>query len=236
MALTVTWHGHATWSFDIDGTQIVVDPFLKPNNPSATLSVIDLTGAGSSPQFILVTHGHGDHTADLLELAKQSNALVVCNFEIGEWLNAQGVSSVHTMNHGGAYTFPFGRVKMTIAHHSSVLPDGTYAGNPGGFLINFNDGHDVYIAGDTALTYDMRLIGEVGGVDLAILPVGDNYTMGPDDAIIAAQFVKAKHVLPAHYNTFPWIAIDVEQFARRLERETGIDCTVLTVGESLVLD
>ena len=140
------------------------------------------------------------------------------------------------MNHGGAYNFPFGRVKMTIAHHSSVLPDGTYAGNPGGFLINFNDGHDLYIAGDTALTYDMRLIGEVGGVDLAILPVGDNYTMGPEDAIVAAQFVKAKHVLPAHYNTFPWIAIDVEQFARRLQRETGIDCTVLEVNGSLALD
>ncbi len=231
MALTVAWLGHATWQIDVDGVQIVVDPFLKPNNPSANVTVADL-----APQFILVTHGHGDHTADLVALAKSSGALVVCNFEIGEWLGKQGVSNVHSMNHGGAFSFPFGRVKMTIAHHSSMMPDGAYGGNPGGFLINFNDGHDVYIAGDTALTYDMRLIGEVGGVDLAILPVGDNYTMGPDDAIMAAQFVKAKHVLPAHYNTFPWIEIDVAQFARRLGRETGIDCTVLAVGESLTLD
>ena len=230
MALTVTWLGHATWKINADGVQIVVDPYLKPNNPSASAVVADL-----APQFILVTHGHGDHTADLGALAKASGAQVVCNFESGEWLNAQGVSNVHSMNHGGAFTFPFGRVKMTIAHHSSVLPDGTYAGNPGGFLINFNDGHDVYIAGDTALTYDMRLIGEVGGVDLAILPVGDNYTMGPDDALLAAQFVKAKHVLPCHYNTFPWIEIDVAQFARRLQRETGIDCTVLEVDATLTL-
>ena len=231
MALTVTWLGHATWSIDADGVQIVVDPFLKPSNPSATATLADL-----APQYILVTHGHGDHTADLVALAQASGALVICNFEIGEWLAQHGVSNVHSMNHGGAYTFPFGRVKMTIAHHSSMMPDGAYGGNPGGFLINFNDGHDVYFAGDTALTYDMRLIGEVGGVDLAILPVGDNYTMGPEDAIVAAQFVKAKHVLPSHYNTFPWIAIDVEQFARRLPRETGIDCTVLTVDESLTLE
>jgi L-ascorbate metabolism protein UlaG (beta-lactamase superfamily) len=231
MALTLTWLGHATWSIDVDGTQIVVDPFLKPHNPAAQLAVSDLM-----PEFILVTHGHGDHVADLVPLATGSDALVVCNFEIGEWLDRRGVTNVHSMNHGGAYTFPFGRVKMTIAHHSSMMPDGAYGGNPCGFLINFNDGHDVYIAGDTALTYDMRLIGEVGGVDLAILPVGDNFTMGPEDAIVAAQFVKAKHVLPSHYNTFPRITIDVEQFARKLQRETGIDCTVLAVGESLALD
>ena len=157
MALTVTWLGHATWSIDADGVQIVVDPFLKPHNPNATVSAVDL-----SAQYILVTHGHGDHTLDLVALAKATNALVICNFEIAEWLGKQGVVNVHSMNHGGAWNFPFGRVKMTIAHHSSVLPDGTYAGNPGGFLINFNDGHDVYIAGDTALTYDMRLIGWCG--------------------------------------------------------------------------
>ncbi len=160
----------------------------------------------------------------------------MCNFEISEWLNRQGVTNVHAMNFGGAYSFPFGRVKMTVALHSSMLPDGSDGGNPCGYLINFNDGHDLYFAGDTALTYDMRLIGEVGGVDVAILPVGDNFTMGPDDAIIAAQFVKAKHVIPSHHNTFPVIAVDVEQFARRLQRETGIDCTVLAVGESLTLD
>ena len=230
MALTVTWLGHATWSIDVDGVSIVVDPFLKPNNPSASVTVADL-----APQFILVTHGHGDHTADLVPLAKASGALVVCNFEIGEWLGKQGVSNVHSMNHGGAFTFPFGRVKMTSAIHSSSLPDGSYGGNPAGFLVQFNDGHDVYFAGDTALTYDMKLIGDVGGVDLAVLPIGDNFTMGPEDAITAAQWVKAKHVLPTHYNTFPYIVVDAPAFAKKLQRETGIDCTVLGVDESFTL-
>lgn len=231
MALVLNWLGHGTWNIDADGVQIVIDPFLAPHNPSAQVTANDL-----KPQFILVTHGHGDHVADLVELAKGSGALVVCNFEISEWLNRQGVANVHAMNFGGSYSFPFGRVKMTVALHSSMLPDGSDGGNPCGYLINFNDGHDLYFAGDTALTYDMRLIGEVGGVDVAILPVGDNFTMGPDDAIIAAQFVRAKHVIPSHHNTFPVIEVDVEQFARRLQRETGIDCTVLAVGESLSLD
>jgi L-ascorbate metabolism protein UlaG (beta-lactamase superfamily) len=230
MALTLTWQGHATWSIDADGTPIVVDPFLKPNNPSALVTAQEIPA-----EYILVTHGHGDHVADLVALALRTGALVICNFEISLWLGTYGVSNVHPMNHGGSHTFPFGRVKMTIAHHSSMLPDGSYAGNPGGFLINFNNGHDVYFAGDTALTYDMRLIGEVGGVDLAVLPIGDNFTMGPDDAVIAAQFVKAKSVLPSHYNTFPLIEVDAHAFAKRLQREAGIDCTVLAVGESLEL-
>ena len=230
MALTVTWFGHATWGIDADGVQIVVDPFLKPHNPNATVSAADL-----SAQYILVTHGHFDHTLDLVALAKATNALVICNFEIAEWLGKQGVVNVHPMNHGGAWSFPFGRVKMTIAHHSSVLPDGTYAGNPGGFLINFNDGHDVYIAGDTALTYDMRLIGEMGGVDLALLPIGDNFTMGPDDAVYAAQFVQAKRVIPIHYNTFPPIKQDAHAFAAKLRRAADIDCTVLLPGEEYTL-
>ena len=122
------------------------------------------------------------------------------------------------MNMGGAYTFPFGRLKMTIAHHSSGLPDGSNGGNPCGLLIHFNDGHDVYFAGDTALTYDMKLIGEAGGVDLALLPIGDNFTMGPDDAVQAAQFVKAKHVIPIHYNTFPVIEQDAQCLCRHTAR------------------
>jgi len=228
MTLTITWYGHATFGIDMDGTKIVVDPFLKPNNPVAPITAQELAA-----DFILVTHGHGDHVADLVTLAKRTGAQVISNYEIATWLDKHGVQNAHGMNTGGGYTFPFGRVKLTIAHHSSVLPDGTYAGNPYGFLINFNDGHDLYIAGDTALTYDMKLIGDLGGVDVAILPIGDNYTMGPDDAVIAAQWVKAKHVIPCHYNTFPVIEVDAQAFAKKLMRETGIDCTVLTVGESV---
>ena len=230
MAVKLTWLGHATWAMDADGVQIVVDPFLKPNNPSAEVAVGDL-----HPTFILVTHGHTDHVADLVALAKQSGAQVICNHELAVWLGNYGVSDAHGMNHGGAWSFPFGRVKMVNAIHSSQLPDGSYGGNPAGYVINFNDGNDVYFAGDTALTYDMKLIGDRGGVTLAVLPIGDNYTMGPDDAVLAAQWVKAKQVLPTHYNTWPLIAVDAHAFAKRLEREAGIDCTVLRVGESLVL-
>ena len=158
MALILTWLGHGTWSFDADGRGQYRSGSVseKPHNPSAQVTANDL-----SPQFILVTHGHGDHVADLVALAKSSGA-VICNFEIGEWLGRK-VMNVHAMNFGGAHTFPFGRVKMTIAHHSSMLPDGANGGNPCGYLLSFNHGHDLYFAGDTALTYDMRLIGEVGG-------------------------------------------------------------------------
>ncbi len=230
MSLTITWYGHSTFGIDADGAKLIVDPFLKPHNPVTSVVADDLEA-----DFILVTHGHGDHMADLVALAKRTAAQVISNVEIATWLGRQGVAHAHGMNIGGASTLAFGRVKLTVAHHSSVLPDGTYAGNPNGFLINFNDGHDVYIAGDTALTYDMKLIGDVGGADLAILPIGDYFTMGPDDAVIAAQWIKAKHVIPCHYNTFPRIAVDVDAFARRLAREAGIDCTILAVGQSVAL-
>jgi L-ascorbate metabolism protein UlaG (beta-lactamase superfamily) len=139
------------------------------------------------------------------------------------------------MNTGGAYTFPFGRLKMVVAHHSSALPDGANGGNPCGMVFQFNDGNDVYFAGDTSLTYDMKLIGEAGGVDLALLPIGDNFTMGPDDAVRAAQFVQAKRVIPIHYNTFPPIRQDAAAFAEKLRAVAEIDCTVLQPGETFTL-
>jgi hypothetical protein len=140
--------------------------------------VAPVTADEVAADFILLTHGHGDHVADAVALAKRTGALVISNLRSRAGWAGHGVDNTAGMNTGGAHTFPFGRVKLTIAHHSSVLPDGAYAGNPYGFLINFNDGHDLYIAGDTALTYDMKLIGDVGGVDLAILPIGDYFTMG----------------------------------------------------------
>lgn len=230
MTLKITYYGHSTLMLETDEHKIVVDPFFAPNNPVAPVSVDKIRA-----DFILVTHGHGDHSADAAALAAATGALVIGNFEVVSWLQQHGAKQVHGMNTGGAFTFPFGRVKLTVALHSSTMPDGSSGGHPNGILITLNDGHDIYLAGDTALTYDMKLIGEAGGVDLAVLPIGDNFTMGPDDAVLAAQFVKTKHVLPVHYNTFPPIRQDANAFAEKLRRTAEIDCTVLAPGESMTL-
>lgn len=230
MTVTLKFYGHATFGVDADGTKLLIDPFLSPNNPTAPENA---TAESVNPDVIIITHGHGDHIADAIPIAKRTGCQVICNFEIGNWLMEQGVENVHQMHIGGGFNFDFGRVKLTIAHHGSGLPDGSYGGNPAGVLIHFNDGTDIYFAGDTALTYDMRLIGEAGGVDLAALPIGDNFTMGPDDAVIAAQFVKAKKVIPIHYNTFPPIQQDPEAFAQTLQDETDIECAILKPGDTL---
>ena len=230
MALTIRYYGHSTFTIDVDGTKLVIDPFFAPNNPATTTTAKEVEA-----EYVLVSHGHWDHIADAAAIAKRTGATAVSNAEIVGWLQKQGVKKVHGMNTGGAFTFPFGRLQMTIAHHSSALPDGGNGGNPCGLLFHFSDGNDVYFAGDTALTYDMKLIGETGGVDLALLPIGDNYTMGPDDAVKAAQFVKAKRVIPMHYNTFAVIEQDAQAFAETLRQVTEIDCKVLAPGEEFRL-
>lgn len=230
MPIKLRYFGHSTFTIDTGAHKLIVDPFLAPNNPLAPVGADTIEA-----DFILLTHGHGDHSTDVVAIAKRTGALVVSNFEIITWLQEQGVQNGHGMNLGGAYTFPFGRVKMTIAHHSSTMPDGSPGGNPAGFLIHFNEGLDLYIAGDTALTYDMKFIGEAGGVDLAILPMGDNFTMGPDDAVTAAQFVQAKRVIPCHYNTFPPIKQDAQAFAEKLRRVAEIEGIVLKPGEEFSL-
>ena len=230
MSIKLTYYGHSTFGIETEDAKLIVDPFFAPNNPAATVKVDEVEA-----DFILVTHGHGDHVADLVPLAKQTGAMVICNYEIANWLGNQGIENVHGMHIGGGYDFPFGRAKMTIAHHGSGLPDGSYGGNPAGFLLHLNEGADIYISGDTALTYDMRLIGEAGGVDLAILCIGDNFTMGPDDAVRAAQFVQAKHVIPCHYDTLPPIRQDADAFAKKLYDAAEIDCTVMAVGDEFTL-
>jgi L-ascorbate metabolism protein UlaG (beta-lactamase superfamily) len=230
MALSLTYHGHATLSFVADGTHIVVDPFFAPSNPAAKTQV-----AAVQADYILQTHAHGDHITDTVALARRTGAQVICVPEVAGWLQKQGVQNMHGMNTGGARSFPFGRVKMVVAHHSSGLPDGSYGGNPVGFVVHFNEGIDVYMAGDTSLTYDMRLIGDAGGVDVAFLPIGDNFTMGPDDALQAAQWVQAKCVIPVHYNTWPVIAADAAAFADKLRRGAEIDCTVMQPGDTIEL-
>jgi len=220
---TLTYYGHSTWALDTKGTTILIDPFFT-GNPLAPVAAADM-----KPSFIILTHAHGDHYGDTVELAKRTGATLIANFEIANYAQKQGVANAHPLHIGGGNAFPFGRVKLTVAFHGSSFPDGTYGGMPAGVLIE-TDGKRVYNAGDTALFSDMRLIGE-GGLDVAILPIGDNFTMGPDDAVTAAKFLGATTVIPEHYNTWPIIKQDPEAFKRRVEASTSSKVAVLKPGE-----
>ncbi len=227
MSTIITWLGHAALRLETDGYQILVDPFLT-ENPAASLAAGQVKA-----DFILVSHGHGDHVGDTVKIAKRTHATVISNFEIANWLEKQGVKT-HAQHLGGGYHHPFGYLKLTLALHGSALPDGTYGGNPAGFLLTTLSGSKIYIAGDTGLFGDMRLIGEEG-IDLAVLPIGDNFTMGPDDALRAVKLIQPKHVIPIHYNTWSLIAQDAEAWGERVQSETSATVHVLKPGESLNL-
>jgi len=222
------WLGHSAWQLETGTFRILIDPFLS-GNPVACVQPGEV-----EPTHILLSHGHGDHVGDTVELARRTNATVVANYEICEWLTAQGVSQTHAMNLGGGFEFPFGRVKMTIAHHSSMLPDGSDGGSPAGFLLRLSDGRKIYYAGDTALFYDMALIGQVG-LDLAILPIGDNYTMGPADALRAVELLRPKLVIPCHYNTWPPIAQDADAWVKEVRSTGKTNALALNVGDTHTL-
>jgi L-ascorbate metabolism protein UlaG (beta-lactamase superfamily) len=207
-----------------DGRHILIDPFLT-GNPAAALKADEVPA-----DFILVSHGHGDHVGDTIDIARRTGATVVANYEISEWLRTKGLTKVHGQQHGGGHIFPFGHVKLTLAFHGSALPDGSYGGNPCGFLITFNDAARIYDAADTGLFGDMKLIGEEG-IDLAILPIGDNYTMGPDDALRAVKLLTPRQVLPIHYNTWDVIAQDATAWAHRVRSQTAAEPIVLKPGE-----
>lgn len=224
MTTRVRWLGHSTLWLETDGTRILIDPFVT-GNPACPVTLDEV-----DPAFILVSHGHGDHIGDAITLARRSGATVVANYEIYEWLTKQGVKNVHGMQHGGSYRFPFGRVKMTLAFHGSMLPDGSYGGNPCGFLVMGNDGKVVYDAADTGLFGDMLLIGRAG-IDLAFVPIGDNYTMGPDDAVEAVKMLGPRKVVPIHYNTWPLLNQDAAAWAARVGRECKAKPVVLEPGD-----
>jgi L-ascorbate metabolism protein UlaG (beta-lactamase superfamily) len=226
MSTRLRWLGHAALLIESDGQRILIDPFLT-GNPTAPVKAGDVQA-----EFILVSHGHGDHLGDTIAIAKTTGAMVVTNYEMSEWLTKQGLPRVHGMQHGGAHLFPFGRLKLTLAFHGSALPDGSYGGNPCGFLLYLRDGTRIYDAADTGLFGDMRLIGEEG-IDLACLPIGDNYTMGPDDALRAVKLLTPKKVLPIHYNTFDLIAQDAEAWAGRVRHATQAQPVVLKPGDWL---
>ncbi len=227
MGLKLTWYGHAAIELETGGYSILVDPLIT-DNPTSPITADQL-----KPDFILVSHGHDDHLGDTISIAKRTGALVISNHEISGWLTNQGVKT-HAQHIGGGHEHPFGYLKFTQAWHGSGLPDGSCGGNPVGFLLTTKDGMKIYLAGDTGLFSDMRLIGEEG-IDLAALPIGDNFTMGPSDALLAVKLLTPRHVLPIHYNTWDLISQDADSWSSKVTMETGATVHVLKPGESLIL-
>ncbi len=228
MSTKFTWYGHATLGLETEGIKLLVDPFFS-GNPAAVVGADQIQA-----DFILVSHGHNDHIGDTISIAKRTGATVVSNFEIANWVGEQGVET-HPQHIGGGHSYPFGYLKLTQAMHGSCLPDGSYGGNPAGFLLTTKDGKKIYLACDTGLFGDMRLIGDEG-IDLAVLPIGDNFTMGPEDALRAVKLIQPKHVIPVHYNTWELIAQDPNSWAQRVRAETGAEAHVLEPGETFSLD
>jgi L-ascorbate metabolism protein UlaG (beta-lactamase superfamily) len=229
MSLVVTWLGHASFLIETGIHRLLVDPFLD-DNPAAPIKA-----DAAHADYILLTHGHFDHVADAAPIAKRTGATVLANFEVSEWIKRQGAAEdkVIGMNPGGAKQTPFGRLKLTLAHHSSSMPDGSYGGVACGLLLEL-DGKRLYFAGDTALFLDMKLIG-MGDLDLAVLPIGDLYTMGPEDSVEAVKFLMPKRVAPCHYNTWPAIEQDADAWAASIRRQTAAEPIVVKPGESFKL-
>jgi L-ascorbate metabolism protein UlaG (beta-lactamase superfamily) len=226
--MKATYHGHSVVKIETGGKTIIIDPFITGNG------LTDLTVEDIKPDVIILTHGHNDHVGDTVQLAKENDSLVIANDELSTYLSWQGLR-VHGMHIGGAYQFEFGKVKLTPAFHGTGLQADdnqiVYCGMPAGILF-MAEGKTIYHAGDTALFSDMKLIGERHPIDLAFLPIGDNYTMGPEDAAYAAKLLAAKTIVPIHYNTFPVIKQDPQDFLQMIENQNG---KILNPGEGIEL-
>lgn len=221
----ITYYGHSCFMVEIGGQKLLFDPFISGND--ATKTIVDLNAI--IPDFIILSHGHQDHILDAEAIAKQSGATIVANFEIITWYGEKGIQNGIPMNHGGTVDCKGVSVKMVNAVHTSSFPDGSYAGQPSGFVVSAGD-TSFYYSGDTALHYDMKLIGEAGGVDFAFLSLGDHFTMGVDDACLAAEFVGTKKVIGMHFDTFPPIAIDHDQAMKKFET-AGLSLVLPDIGE-----
>ena len=224
--MKITYLGHAAVLVEMAGKKLLFDPFISGNELASHISVDSLEA-----DYILISHGHQDHILDVERIAKRTGAKIISNFEIVSFFGKMGIDG-HPMNHGGTCLFDFGRVKYVNAIHSSSFPDGSYAGNPGGFVV-WNDQHCFYFAGDTALTMDMKLIPlTTPPLDICILPIGDNFTMGPSEAVLASEFVQCDKVIACHYDTFGYIVIDKAQALKSFS-DRNKELIFLNIGGSL---
>lgn len=227
MSVKLIWYGHATIGVETAGFKLLIDPYFTGNPAAST------TADKIETDYILLSHGHFDHVGDVVSIAIRTGATVITNHEISNWLENQGIQT-HGQHIGGGYRHPFGYLKFTLALHGSGLPDGSDGGNPVGFLLTTLDGKNYYFSCDTGLFSDMRLIGETG-LDLAVLPIGDNFTMGPDDALRAVKLLQPKHVIPTHYDTWDLIRQDAGAWSKRAQAETGVQVHVLKPSMSITL-
>jgi L-ascorbate metabolism protein UlaG (beta-lactamase superfamily) len=224
--MNLTYFGHSCFLIEEQGQRLLFDPFIS-GNPAASAIDVDALQADA----VLLSHGHGDHVADAEAILRRTGALLISNFEIVQWYQQRGLTRGHGMNLGGSYSFPFGKVKMVKAVHSSCMPDGSYGGHPGGFVVEMGP-RSFYYAGDTALTLDMKLIGDQHDLDFAVLPIGDNFTMGAEDAALAAVYVGAGRVVGVHYDTFPPIAINA-QAAQKAFDVMDVELLLPKIGETI---
>lgn len=224
--MKITYYGHSCFGVEIKGKHLLFDPFITGNELAKAIDVSKIKA-----DYILISHGHEDHIADAVGIGRRTGAKMICNWEIYNWLGRQGVDHVHPMNTGGKTRLDFGNVKCVFAAHSSSLPDGTYGGNPMGFVIESDEGN-FYYAGDTALTYDMKLIADYRSIDFAFLPIGDNFTMSVDNAIIATEFINCADIIGMHYDTFGYIRIDKAEAVRKFDH-AGKQLTLMEIGQTI---
>ena len=224
-----TYYGHSCFGVNVAGKNLLFDPFIRGNELAKDIDINTIPA-----DYIFVSHGHEDHIADAFDIAMRTGAAVVSNYEIAIWCHKKGVLKYHPMNHGGQWNFKFGKVKYVSAVHTSSMPDGSYGGNPGGFVVETAEGN-FYYSGDTALTMDMQLIPlTCGPLNVALLPIGDNVTMGISDAVLASDFVKCDKIIGLHYDTFGYIKINHEE-AKQKFASRGKELRLLTIGETIEL-
>ncbi len=224
--MNFTYYGHSCFSIETNGVKLLFDPFITYNELAK-----EVDPASIEADYIFISHAHQDHVADAVSIAERTGATVICAYELMAWFNNQGITNVHPMNTGGKKTFGFGTIRCVVAHHSSGLPDGSYGGNPMGFVVTTPEAN-FYYAGDTALTLDMQLIPRWTTIDFAILPIGDNFTMGAEDAAMAADMVQTQKVIGVHYDTFPYIVID-KHSAEKIFADKQIELSLPMIGETI---